>query len=333
MVMNSQEPSPSSPDSQKEPGVGSDDFAHEIEIETPPELTPMQQVVTELHSVINLVSVLYGCLELLEAESVAGLAEARHRVRKLSQDIHSAAEKGEVIPLDPDLPALLVSQIESAISQVEEVSNQELFDELQETISAILEVFDRRLQELNDRLAKPRAWVAFSVEQLTSSIQQVLDAIEKNAHGHYRIVKNIAEQTPHDYRVDINISSEPGKKFLMPAVLQDVFRDLIANARKYTDPGGRISAGLFSSSDGVRLVVEDTGLGIPKEELEHVAQFGYRASNVKDRRTHGGGFGLTKALWVTKQFGGRMWIRSQEGHGTRITLFIPKDGHEDPPSS
>ncbi|XFA71814.1 ATP-binding protein [Thermosynechococcaceae cyanobacterium Okahandja] len=69
--------------------------------------------------------------------------------------------------------------------------------------------------------------------------------------------------------------------------------------------------------------LHDTGCGIPSSELTKVVGFGQRGSNVQHRRTMGGGFGLTKAFLVTKRFGGRMWIRSQEGVGTRITLQIP----------
>ena len=109
----------------------------------------------------------------------------------------------------------------------------------------------------------------------------------------------------------------------MPLVLQDIFRDLIANSRKYTEPGGKISAGLYSLAEGLRIVVEDDGIGIPRDELQKVVEFGYRASNVLGKRTYGGGFGLSKALWVAKNFGGRMWIRSCVGVGTRVTIFIP----------
>jgi len=58
-------------------------------------------------------------------------------------------------------------------------------------------------------------------------------------------------------------------------------------------------------------------------ELQKVVEFGYRSSNALGKRTHGGGFGLSKALWVAKNFGGRMWIRSCVGVGTRVTIFIP----------
>jgi signal transduction histidine kinase len=101
-------------------------------------------------------------------------------------------------------------------------------------------------------------------------------------------------------------------------------RDLIANARKYTAPGGHITAALYEDAEALRFLVEDTGRGIPEGELEKVVQFGQRASNVGEVRTMGGGFGLTKAFLVTKQFGGRFWLASQLGVGTRVRIQIPR---------
>jgi signal transduction histidine kinase len=71
------------------------------------------------------------------------------------------------------------------------------------------------------------------------------------------------------------------------------------------------------------LVVEDTGKGIPADEIEQVVNYGTRARNVQDQETKGGGFGLTKAWFVTKQFDGRLWIESEEKIGTTITLQLP----------
>ncbi len=324
-AMDTQDPATCSPTSQRASNHAALNESDEIEIVSVPALSPKQRVIADLHSVINLVGVLYGCLELLQAESIDGLDGVKQRVKQLTDDINSAAEDGRIFPLDPELPKTLAAEIDAAIQQAPDHAKDEMLVELRSTISAVFEVFEVRVSELNARLAEPKAWIAFSADQLSSSIQQVLDAIEKNALGRYRIVKNIAEQTPKDYQIEINISSENGDQFLMPPVLQDVLRDIIANARKYTAPGGRISAGLYSSVNGLRVVVEDNGLGIPKEELSKVINFGYRASNVMDRRTLGGGFGLTKALCVVKEFGGRMWIRSRLNLGTRITIFIPNE--------
>ena len=300
------------------------DESDEIEFTSAPELTPEQAVIVDLHSVINLISVLYGCLELLELEIGCPVGRAKERVFELSEAIKEAARNGSEIPLDRSFPESLSSEIDFALKNATPSSGSKNFNELRETIASVLEIFVVRVEELLVRIQNPQAWAKFSTTQLAESIEQVLAAIEQNAHGRYRIVKNIAEQTPHDYQVDLDVSSDTGEEFLMPPVLQDVLRDLIANARKYTAPGGKISAGLHSSAEGLRLVIEDNGSGIPKDELRKVSEFGYRASNVQGKRTLGGGFGLTKALWVAKQFNGRMWIRSRLGVGTRITLFIPR---------
>jgi signal transduction histidine kinase len=73
----------------------------------------------------------------------------------------------------------------------------------------------------------------------------------------------INEQEKQDYIVNFSIDSVDGTAIHMPPVLQDVMRDLIANARKYTEPGGEISAGLADNGKELRFVVEDTGRGIP----------------------------------------------------------------------
>jgi signal transduction histidine kinase len=105
--------------------------------------------------------------------------------------------------------------------------------------------------------------------------------------------------------------------------MQDVLRDIIANAGKYSDPDGKISAGLHDDVEYLRIVVKDEGRGIPENELESVVNYGERASNIGNTQTMGGGFGLTKAYFMTKQFGGRMWIASYLGKGTTVTIHIP----------
>jgi signal transduction histidine kinase len=75
----------------------------------------------------------------------------------------------------------------------------------------------------------------------------------------------------------------------------------------------------------LRFVVEDTGRGMDEAEIPRLISFGERGSNVQDRPTRGGGFGLTKAYYVTKRLSGRMWIESALGAGTRIEIRIPAE--------
>ena len=124
--------------------------------------------------------------------------------------------------------------------------------------------------------------------------------------------------------MEIVIEKPNDRLVSLPLVFKDVMRDLLANARKYTAPGGTISVGLHETADVLKFTIQDTGRGIPPGELQTVVHYRKRGSNVADVRTMGGGFGLTKAFLVTKQFGGRFWIRSELGVGTRIRIEIPR---------
>ncbi|MBW1687446.1 MAG: ATP-binding protein [Deltaproteobacteria bacterium] len=191
-------------------------------------------------------------------------------------------------------------------------------------LQSVFAVLDTRTRELLDRVHAPGKWTDHEIKQLTANFTNVLAAIEKNSKGRYRIVYNIAGQERQDYMVTFGIESVDGSIINMPPVLQDVMRDLIANARKYTEPGGEITAGLVDNGKEIRFVVGDTGRGIPPDEVQQVVEFGKRGSNVDDKATMGGGFGLTKAYLVTRRFGGRMWVDSRPGAGTRITISIPR---------
>lgn len=298
----------------------------EVEIVGPVELTGEQEVIVELHSVINLINALYGCLDLLDIEFLGNLGVAKSLVMDLAQKIRETSIQRKPFEVDSLFSGVIGAAVESAWALCPEVHENPDALTLKKTVQMVLEVFHVRLEELEHRLKNPDGWMRVSAEELVKSITQALAAIEKNSRGRYRIVFNIAEQSPKDYQVDLKIASEVGDSFLMPAVLQDVMRDLIANARKYTLAGGKISAGLWVTDEMLRFVVEDNGIGIPAEELSKVVKFGYRAANTQSMQTLGGGFGMTKAYWVTKKYQGRMWIRSRVGVGTRVTIEIPRLG-------
>lgn len=122
----------------------------------------------------------------------------------------------------------------------------------------------------------------------------------------------------------LDIRSVDGGQISMPPVLQDCFRDLLANARKYTPPGGEIRGSLRDDGRELRVVVADTGRGIPETEVGHVVRFGQRGSNARPGETRGGGYGLTKAYSICRRFGGRLWIESEIDIGTTVTMQIPR---------
>ena len=298
----------------------------EIEITEIPPLSAGEQSLLDLHSVVNILNVLRCELVVLgltvadhETFFNGGIAvcdrlllSLHDRAAALEQAAHIEEHEQTVFDeLDAKLAHLLVAPPAGEVA--ESTANLR-------TVFAILKV---RAREILARAAAPDRWEEFDIEQLRAGFLGVFAAIEKNSKGRYRILYNAACQERNDYYVDLKIEAAAERTVRMPPVFHDVMRDLIANARKYTPPGGHITAALFQDADCIRFLVEDTGRGIPPAEVAQVVQFGKRASNVADVRTMGGGFGLTKAFLVTKQFGGRFWIASGMGQGTRIRIWLP----------
>jgi len=196
-----------------------------------------------------------------------------------------------------------------------------------EYISILKEIFDVatvRVEELQNRWASPDRWEVFTTDEFRRDFKKFFHAMEQNSKGSYRIIYNIAEKEERDYLIQFEVTGDKNGEISLPILLKDVIRDLIANARKYTPAGGHINIGISQKDDTFKFVVEDTGYGIPGDELPAIVEFGYRGSNVESSiRTMGGGFGLTKALYVTEKYGGNMRVDSELNKGTKIILEIP----------
>ncbi len=298
----------------------------DVEITSIPPLSPGELSLVNCHSMLNIYNVLRGELTLLGlhvAQDPDLLATSISRCDALVAGLRCS----EAALLD----ATRIEQHERAI--FDEIAATPALARIRETDPFVVEslanlqsvfwILRVRARELLARALAPEAWHAFDVAELRADFEEVFRAIEKNSKGRYRLVYNLAIQQTHDYYIDFKVEGTAGRHVLMPAVLKDVMRDLIANARKYTAPGGEIHAALHAATDGLRFVVADTGRGIPASELQTVVHYGRRASNVGETRTMGGGFGLTKAFLVTKQFGGRLWIGSVEGQGTKVRIWLP----------
>lgn len=305
--------------------------AREKEILEIPPLSPGETSLLDMHSVLNVLNVLQGELTLLGIylkEDDNLLAPGLVLCRQIHADLvnPSAALRHAVsVPSYRRVVKKLVAQ------ELARHSQRAGMAEVQESVANIDSVFsvlEVRAREILARARRPGEWVAMTREELRGDFQDVFSAIERNSRGRFRIVYNIAQQRPADYYVDFAVEAERGRVLQLPFVFKDVMRDLMANARKYTEPGGTINAGLYESPDGLSFTVQDSGRGIPASELETVVHYGKRGSNVGQVRTMGGGFGLTKAFLVTKQFGGRFWIKSAEGAGTRVHIEIPRTAGE-----
>ncbi|MGA9762381.1 MAG: ATP-binding protein [Gaiellaceae bacterium] len=105
------------------------------------------------------------------------------------------------------------------------------------------------------------------------------------------------------------------------ARLGQIVRNLLANALKFTPPGGRVELSVEEAAGWARLAVADTGQGIPEQELAHVFERFWRGAGA--RGTEGSGVGLAVASELAGAHGGRIEAESREGEGSTFTLLIP----------
>lgn len=284
----------------------------------------------EMHSVINLITVIVSQLQVIQLttdfpdhlnpliDKASGLADAARAQDKGSFNSTTLKEIRKEIMAALNALADLQPVLNDGHATVEYIP---VFQE-------ILDIASIRIDELNRRWNNPEGWETISAESFRKEFEDFFHALEVNSKGRYRIIYNIAEQEERDYLVNFSVKGDKRNRIYMPLLFKDVTRDLISNARKYTPPGGQINIGVSIMENHLRFVVEDSGYGIPQEEIEKVVVFGYRGSNIREKvRTMGGGFGLTKAWFVTKKLSGRMWIESALDRGTKITLQIPLPDH------
>ncbi|MBI3153563.1 MAG: HAMP domain-containing protein [Chloroflexi bacterium] len=105
--------------------------------------------------------------------------------------------------------------------------------------------------------------------------------------------------------------------------LKQVFLNLIANAIQYTPPGGDIFLSMSKLGDQARIIVRDTGPGIPAEDLPHIFDRFYRAEKSRTRsKTSGFGLGLSIANWIVDHHGGQIKVESKEGKGTTFVIWL-----------
>jgi signal transduction histidine kinase len=187
------------------------------------------------------------------------------------------------------------------------------------------------------------------------SVSQALDAIERNAWLQSRLIDDLLdtsriatgklhfEPKPTDLNatvkaavdtvrtsaaarnIELSVSLYPTSPIVMgePVRLQQIAWNMVSNAIKFTDPGGKVTVTTGIDGTEAYLTVVDTGIGIEPEFLPHVFDR-FRQADGSTSRRHGGlGLGLAIADALAKMHGGLMEARSEGvGHGATFTLRV-----------
>lgn len=106
-------------------------------------------------------------------------------------------------------------------------------------------------------------------------------------------------------------------------MLKRMLLNLIDNAVKYTPPGGQISVGLRWQNGHARIVVTDTGIGIPAADQPRIFDRFYRVDKARSRALGGAGLGLSIARWIVEGHGGSLSVESTPERGSAFTVELP----------
>jgi PAS domain S-box-containing protein len=138
-------------------------------------------------------------------------------------------------------------------------------------------------------------------------VGQVLDTVRTNGH---KLVVDLPD-APLPARAD-------------PDKLRQVIANLVDNAIRYSPDGGTITVGASANDDTVEVSVSDEGIGIPQADQEQIFRKFYRGADAELRVGAGGtGLGLFIARGLVRAMGGRIWVASREGEGSRFAFELP----------
>jgi signal transduction histidine kinase len=191
------------------------------------------------------------------------------------------------------------------------VNDLEVRDRFLETVEAET---DRLIRLVNDLLVLSRAdSAALNLSRKPTDVGQLVRAL----------ADRLAEQAQAlDLTIRVQIDPNVPAAWADADRLEQVLRNLLDNAIKFSRPGGSITLRVSATPDRLVLVqVCDEGLGIPAAELPRVGQRFYRADRARARGGHGLGLAIAQSL--IRAHGGELWLESEEGVGTTASFTLP----------
>ena len=112
--------------------------------------------------------------------------------------------------------------------------------------------------------------------------------------------------------------------------IEQVLRNLLDNAIKYSPDGGMIAVQAFRDDAKILVAVSDEGIGIPAEEWDRIFERFHRVENEITRRMRGAGLGLAVCRGIVEAHGGRIWAESQMGAGSTFCFTLPAHAWKEP---
>jgi len=237
-----------------------------------------------------------------------------------------------------------------AISVLEDLTERWLVDqvrtdfvanvshELKTPVGAISVLADTLEAETNDELVKRLAGrMVIESERMSRTIDDLLELSRIEMGGEMvtspvnmvEVVEQAIDRSAGQAdRRGVSLESSVGDGDTV--VLGDFFQlvtavgNLVENAVKYSNEGGRVTVRVHPTPSGVDVVVTDRGIGIPAEALDRVFERFFRVDRSHSRATGGTGLGLSIVKRIVGNHGGEVNVTSREGEGSVFTVRLPR---------
>ncbi len=276
--------------------------------------------------------------------SAAAVLKSLHQVEQAAQDITGSnlglqiAKRGAEDELDRLIDSFnqMSGRLKASFDQIRQFST-DVSHELRTPLTAIQGQLEVAL------------FTATRKEQLQEAIENALQDVERLANlvrALLLLSQSESGQIPmHKSALDLSeLVGELADQFQIPAEaagvtlrwtpspapvfceadrtqMERVITNLLSNAIKYTPEGGWVRTWAEATAENVRLIVQDSGQGIPPDHLPHIFDRFYRVPDPNPEK--GLGLGLSFVSAIVKAHGGEIQVESQAGRGSRFTITLP----------
>jgi len=191
-------------------------------------------------------------------------------------------------------------------------------------IDDVMEPTPERLKSCYDELSRLSGLIA-DLEHLESAESGEI-TLNKEDVELLRLSETILksfETGIHEKNINTQIIGEEVHLWADRGKISQVIANLLSNALKYTDENGNITISVKQKKDSAELIVEDTGIGISKEEQDRVFERFYRTDKSRTRKTGGAGIGLSITKAIVQAHRGTITCESEPGAGSRFIVILP----------
>ncbi|KGA96572.1 histidine kinase [Alkalihalobacillus alcalophilus ATCC 27647 = CGMCC 1.3604] len=300
---------------------------------------PFQQIQFLLYSAgITLLFVVI----FIVARTIRNISDPLHEMKQLSSKMASgdfseriAEDRGgeELVQL-----AKSFNSLSSALNEVE-TNRREFLANVSHELRTPLSYMKGYVEAVEEGVIEPKKGLMIiqkESERLERIVHDLLDLAQLEGDSYPLKKEPIAlAQLIHDvctsfeytiHKTNVQISLQLDEEIIIFADydrLEQVIRNLLDNALRFTPAGKKITITLQSQANEVKLSIHDQGSGIPKADLPAITERFYRVDKGRTRKDGGTGLGLAIVSQIIKRHDGTLTIESTEGIGTSVTIFLP----------